>query len=373
MVLFTDKINNDYFSGDGGPFKNRQLDTQSIKRKITMGGAGDLCITLVVNPYSDIVGISTILNDHGFMVKEFDAPEEGVDEILLYRNADIVIVDLMLPSLSSDLCKRIRERYSMSELPIIVLTEIIDIDETIKVINSGANDILLKPFAPELLLAKVNTFMKLKLLEEKTLDAETDKLQAQINPHFLHNAMNAIASYIYKDADIAYEAVTDLSDYLRDSYNFSSERNDIPLSKSIQMVEKYLKVEALRYGDRLRYEINMENIDTVVLPLFMIQPLVENAIRHGISKKADGGHIKISGQNTGEDYLISVEDDGIGISEEILNCILTGEKSYLMGIGLRNVKQRLKKIYNNELIIESEYGKGTKISFIISSGKAQFP
>jgi sensor histidine kinase YesM len=194
---------------------------------------------------------------------------------------------------------------------------------------------------------------------------EVAMLQAQISPHFLHNAMNALAELSYEGGDAAYDAITSFSEYLRYSYDLLPQSKMISLHKELELVEAYLNVEKLRFGDKLQYDISVENSKTIYLPPFMIQPLVENAVRHGVSKKKGGGVIKISGKQEDKLYKIMIEDSGVGISKDVIENIAIGEKTNAMGHGLCNVNKRLMNKYNTRLNITINEHKGTTVSFFL--------
>lgn len=202
---------------------------------------------------------------------------------------------------------------------------------------------------------------------EQSKISEVAMLQAQISPHFLHNAMNALAELSYDGGDRAYDAITSFSEYLRYSYDLLPQSKLISLSNEIDLVKAYLEVEKLRFGDKLKYDIRVENSKSIVMPPFLIQPLVENAVRHGVSKKEGGGVIKISGKQMDKLYKIMIEDSGVGISKEVIEKVAIGEKTNAMGHGLSNVNKRLMNRYNTRLNITINEDEGTTIFFYIKN------
>lgn len=203
---------------------------------------------------------------------------------------------------------------------------------------------------------------------EQSKISEVAMLQAQISPHFLHNAMNALAELSYDGGDRAYDAITSFSEYLRYSYDLLPQSKVISLSNEIDLVNAYLEIEKLRFGDKLKYEICIENSKGIVMPPFLIQPLVENAVRHGISKKEGGGIVKISGKQMDKRYKIMIEDSGVGISKEVIEKVAIGEKINAMGHGLSNVNKRLMNRYDTRLNITINEYEGTTIFFYIKTG-----
>ncbi|MEN6325660.1 MAG: ATP-binding protein [Syntrophomonas sp.] len=344
---------------------DRQI-TGSTPRELVMKGSGKECIVVIDDQYSNLAGVAGILHAEGYTVKGFTDPVEGLTEILLNRKTDMAIVDLMMPRVSGyEICQRIREQFSLYELPVLILTAKSPGDSTVYALGAGANDVLYKPFDREELLARVGTLIHLKTSTEQAIYNEVAMLQAQINPHFLHNAMNALAACCYEDAKKACNAITALSDYLRYSFDLAPETKEIPLVQEIALIKNYLAVEKLRFGDRLCFDMQFQEPENLNIPPFVIQPLVENAVRHGISKKENGGLVGIYGERRGEDYYIAVEDNGPGITNEAMSLAMSGQRTAAAGIGLSNVGQRLKKRYGTDLKIESELGRGTRVSFSI--------
>ena len=193
--------------------------------------------------------------------------------------------------------------------------------------------------------------------EEKRLrdKAELNALQAQINPHFLFNAINTIVSLIRTNPDEARELMIHLGDYYRNNMQFNKDM--ISVRDELRHIEAYLKIEKARFGEKLQinYEIS-DDIDRKIPPL-LIQPLVENAVKHGVFPKESCGTVTIRVKNDLEYLHIEVEDDGVGMSESVKG----------NNIGLSNVERRLKAIYGDlyEFEIDSEKDKGTKVRISI--------
>lgn len=195
-------------------------------------------------------------------------------------------------------------------------------------------------------------------------DAEVKALQAQINPHFLFNALNTIGYYCRKQPETAKRLIVHLGNYYRN--NLAANNAFVTLSKEIQCVDDYVKIEMARFAGRLAVNYQIEPDCEVAVPPLILQPLVENAIKHGINPKPDGGSIWITGKRQGEAVVLTVEDDGIGISPELVNKLLQYDPNRT-SIGLSNVHSRLISIYgpDNGLRIESKENSGTRISFAI--------
>lgn len=201
-------------------------------------------------------------------------------------------------------------------------------------------------------------------------DAKIRHLQAQINPHFLFNSLNTIASFCRTNPDKARELILELSVYMR--RNLDSSKGFIPLEEELNQITSYLAIEQARFGDKIKALLDIEKgCSHYPIPSLIIQPIVENAVKHGIKPKEGSGTVKIKIYKDSSHLQIVVQDDGIGMSKEKLALLLDRMNSDLeyhsTGVGLRNSHCRLKQIYGTEygLKIQSEAGKGTTVSFSI--------
>lgn len=202
---------------------------------------------------------------------------------------------------------------------------------------------------------------KIEYQKKMLRESELKRLQAQIHPHFLFNALNTIISLIRTDPEVARQLLHKLSFFLRSS--FRHQEAFIHLSEEVRTLEAYLAIEAARFQSRLQVKIDVEEGLECKIPPLILQPLVENAVKHGLLPKKEGGTVVLSVYRMEGHVVFTVLDDGVGIPEEGFGDLL--KKKTSGGIGLRNVNERLKSIYGEQLIITSELGKGTAISFQI--------
>ena len=188
--------------------------------------------------------------------------------------------------------------------------------------------------------------------------SELKALQSQINPHFLFNVLNTMTSLIRTNPEKAREVTIDLSNYLR--YNLDNNVKSVELIKELNQVDTYIKIEKVRFGDKLNilYDVD-ESLYNFQIPSLIIQPLVENSIKHGILKKRDNGCVKIIIKKIDKDIEITIEDDGVGIEQSIIDNL---DKQIKENIGLKNVHQRLKLLYGEGLNIK-KLEQGTRIKF----------
>ncbi|MCM3173803.1 ATP-binding protein [Paenibacillus sp. MER 99-2] len=279
---------------------------------------------------------------------------------------DLVVTDWMMPGMSGiELCRRLRERSSLSELPILMLTAR-GLPEDIKLgFQAGANDFLSKPVDAGELRARVRTLIEMKASVQGAIRTEMAFLQAQIKPHFLYNALNVIIATCAVNPDKATDLLVELSQYLRGSFDFQNRDQLVPLHKELELVESYVHLEKARFEERLVVLYDVEPGIRLYIPPLSIQPLVENAIRHGVMERASGGTVSLKIANTGDHILVQVEDNGVGISPERLAQVQSGRTEGPGGVGLKNINRRLTSLYGTGLEIESHLGKGSIIRFYV--------
>lgn len=183
---------------------------------------------------------------------------------------------------------------------------------------------------------------------------------SQIQPHFLYNSLTAIKQLCVIDPDRAEQAVGDFAGFLRENLDSLSSSSLISFQKELNHIRNYLALEQLRFGNRLKvhYDIQVSNFD---LPSLSIQPMVENAVRYGVTKKSEGGTITISTKETEGGILITIADDGAGFD------MYHKKEDGRSHIGIDNVKNRLKAQCNGVLTIESQLGKGTVVTILIQN------
>ncbi|GFE62386.1 sensor histidine kinase [Geobacter sp. AOG2] len=204
-------------------------------------------------------------------------------------------------------------------------------------------------------------------------EAEIKALQAQINPHFLFNAISTIISYTRTDPQTASCLLVKLAEFFRKNINPTA--NKVPLSVELEHCEAYIAIEKARFEERLSivYDIDEEALSCNV-PSLILQPLVENGVRHGILPKEGGGVIRIGARKTDNGIIISVKDNGVGISRERIQSLLSEaalpHAGAGLGLALKNVNSRLATLYGSDkgLKIESEPGEGTTVHFCVPVG-----
>lgn len=195
----------------------------------------------------------------------------------------------------------------------------------------------------------------------RSAEAEVRALRAQISPHFIYNSLNAIASFVRTDPDRARSLLLEFADFTR--YSFRRHGEFTTLAEELRSIERYLLLEQARFGDRLQVRLSVApEVLGVAVPFLCVQPLVENAVRHGLEGASGAITITITAHDRGSQAVIEVEDDGAGEDPERVRRALAGDAS-LDSVGLGNVDARLRAAYGDGhgLVVETAPGAGTRV------------
>ena len=262
-----------------------------------------------------------------------------------------IVVEFLRTSLAHAFARRewLYSPYSKADDPgflavvMVYLSTLICISVTLKVWNNTRNE------------------WKLEEQQRLLIEARLRNLAAQINPHFLFNTLNTIASLIRVDPPTARELVVKLSTILRRLLR--QQDAFATLREEVNFIDDYLEIEQVRFGEKLhvRREFDPETHDSMV-PSMLLQPLVENSIKHGLSPKIEGGTIWLRSARSGGRLQIEIEDDGVGVANEVLPTV------FQSGIGLSNVHERLSVLFGADfqMTLENRQGGGVRI-------RVQFP
>lgn len=310
--------------------------------------------------------IQSILSSNSYDIMTVTNGEKAL-ATLHTKEWDLVISDVMMPQVSGyELTKAIRQHFSMTELPVLLLTarnQPIDIENGFL---AGANDYVTKPVDTLELRSRVRALTSVKQSMRERLQMEAAWLQAQIQPHFLFNALNTVIALSGIDVKRMHQVLEAFSRLLRGKFQFSNINEFVPIEQELDLIRNYLLIEQERFGDRLRVIWELDDLVNVKIPSLTIQPLVENAIRHGLMQRVTGGQLTIR-ISTHDTYVeIAVEDDGIGMEEAVVKELLENSPSGHSGIGLLNTDLRLKRLFGKGLHITSAPNQGTTVSFIVN-------
>lgn len=199
----------------------------------------------------------------------------------------------------------------------------------------------------------------LRKKDKEMYDMRIQIMLSQIGPHFIYNTLSTIRHLCKKDQELAVKTIDEFSVYLRGNLDALSIQENIPFENELNHVRNYLAIEKTRFGDRLNIVYNIEDTDFMI-PVLTIQPLAENAVKHGIMKKIEGGTLKISSYRTDDGHIVEIEDNGAGFEQnkEI-------KDDNMIHVGIQNVKSRLEMMCNGKIDVKSSIGSGTKITIFI--------
>lgn len=293
------------------------------------------------------------------------SPMEALSYLDVYR-WDLIISDVMMPRMSGfEFIEKIRERFTMAELPIVLLTARGQTEDIQTGFYYGANDYLVKPVDRVELVARVKALTDLRMSLKEHIAMEAAWLQAQIQPHFLFNTLNTIAALSDEDPQKMMTLLDQFGIYLNASFMTQNLSELIPLERELELVKAYVYIEQERFGERLQVEWLVDTYKDVFVPPLSIQTLVENAINHGILRLPEGGTVKITIVEHETGVEVSIADDGIGMEQEKVRQLLQTYTSPKSGIGLLNTDKRLKQLFGHGLTIASALHEGTTVTFTI--------
>lgn len=242
-----------------------------------------------------------------------------------------------------------------------------------------AHDVLLGSYIIESPLGEINAyvffvyvcmmavvlFLKMSYLEKEFLEKQLNFLHAQIKPHFLYNTISTIRAYSKQDTEKTGEMLDYLSTYLRGKLR-KGEDMMISLKEEISLIKAYLAIEKVRFEERLNVEYDIDDDIDIIIPCLIVQPMVENAVKHGISRKSEGGKIDVEVKRDKNNVLIVIKDNGAGMDKKTMADIMDGSNP---GIGISNTNERLKRYYNTEISVNSVEGVGTTFMLTIPLGR----
>lgn len=251
---------------------------------------------------------------------------------------DLILLDINMPDLNGyQVCQELKTNPISKHIPVIFISannETLDIVEAFSV---GGVDYITKPFRVEEVLARIDSQLK---ISELTYQLQMQMLRYQLNPHFLFNALNSVRSLIYVDQNSAEKMITQLSDYLH--YLLSSkEQLENSLAEELSAAENYLAVEKIRFEEKLQVIFNTNHLDkSILVPSFVLQPLLENAIKYGMRTSTKPLMVEITGIITNSELTLSVVNSGKWVEDG--KSITQGVS---LGVGLNNIRRRLSQLY----------------------------
>lgn len=282
----------------------------------------------------EVVSFILLLIGLGYNIKEYNAPQKIM--FIIYMLSFITcVLDIIFSGVGGF------EETGFSQISFVFIF-IIAIITIITLVPKNVNNAIKN---------KELEFEK-NILNNKLQESRILLMISQIQPHFLYNILNTIYHLCDKDVELAKKAVDDFSTYLRNNINSLSTTELIPFNKELENIKTYINLEKIRFGEELEVIYNIQTND-FYLPILSIQPLVENAIKHGVSKKRGGGTVTILSYEDELNYIIEISDTGVGYNTDQ---VINDDKTH---IGIQNVKDRLESRVGGRLKIESEIGVGT--------------
>ncbi|MDI2587691.1 ATP-binding protein [Psychrobacillus sp. NEAU-3TGS] len=303
--------------------------------------------------------IDTLISEDYFIVA-VDSGKAVLEQVKKHPDIDLVILDIMMPEVSGyEVCHQLRKSYLPSELPILMLTAAVRPEDMIAAFHSGANDFLHKPLDTAELKTRIRNLLLMKESSQNAVKMEVAFLQAQIKPHFIFNVLNSILSLSYIDLDRARTMITDFANFMRGSFSFENTHSLVPLEKELSLIQSYVNIQRTRFPERLVWEVQMEDPLHCFIPPLILQPIVENAIVHGLKMTEGQGIVKLTVIRENDFLVFQITDNGTGISTHKLQQIWNVQQDTGQSVGLQNIKKRLKYYENASIQITSKEHKGT--------------
>ncbi|WP_419961186.1 ATP-binding protein [Psychrobacillus sp. BM2] len=301
--------------------------------------------------------IDTLMMEEYFIVA-VDSGKAVLEQIKKHPDVDLVLLDIMMPEVSGyEVCQQLRKSYLLSELPILMLTAAVRPEDMIAAFQSGANDFLHKPLDTSELKTRIRNLLLMKESSENAVKMEVAFLQAQIKPHFIFNVLNSILSLSYIDLDKSRVMITDFANFMRGSFSFENTHSLVPLKKELSLIQSYVNIQRTRFPEQLEWKVEMEDPLHCFIPPLLLQPIVENAIVHGLKMKEGQGMVNLTVKSENNMIIFRITDNGTGMSEQQLQQIWNIDNGH--GVGLLNIEKRLKYYENTSIEITSEENKGT--------------
>jgi signal transduction histidine kinase len=304
-----------------------------------------------------------LLAMEGYRVAAARSRDEAMRRIEGPGRPDLVLLDVMADGGSGyETAQAVRRLYSSIELPILFIAARNTPADVEAGLEAGGDDYITKPIDAGEVRARIRTLLAMKKWAREAAANEMAFLQSQIKPHFLYNALGTIMSLCYTDGRKAGKMIGVLSSYLRMLFQFDNREQTITLRKELELIGAYTAIEKERFGDRLEFQMRADPalLECPIAPL-TLQPLVENAIRHGVLKKPTGGRVALTIERDADHMKVTVEDDGVGMSPEKKEEVL-GRTSTSKGVGLASIRKRVSRATEKPFLLESFEGRGTTVT-----------
>lgn len=336
-----------------------------LQTPLALDSPGRPRILLVDDDHLNLNMLMDMLAAENYGIVAVDSGAQALELLERDRSFALVLLDIMMPEMSGyEVCGAIRQSFSLVELPVLMLTAAILPEDIVAAFQSGANDFLHKPLDASELKTRVRNLIMMKAAAAKATEMEVSFLQAQIKPHFIYNTLNSVISLSYSDPERSRKLLMNFSAFLRGSFVFKTVSNRVPLHQELSLVQAYVEIEMARYPGLFRFELETDESAGSMIPPLIIQPLVENAIRHGAIRTLTrcAIEVRVTGDSSG--LTIAISDTGSGIEPDKLAELRSQSQGagVGVGVGLPNIMKRVRQIAGASLDIRSEVGAGTHVT-----------
>ncbi len=297
---------------------------------------------------------------HITMANDADYYYEHLQE--LEQFSLLIVGNLYRLTYFRDFYNQVRRRYAMTALPILMLLPDLYSENSFYIRNT-INDYIIPPYSQASISKKIHSLLMVKKTADIALETQLKFWQSQINPHFIFNSINSIMHMCIREPMTAYELLGDFSEYLRGHLLSQPLERLSTIRKEVDLIQAYLQIEKARFGDKIDYEIDIDCDENFpILPL-LIEPLIENSIKHSPMHES-GVRINVHIYQQNEQLLVRVEDDGNGMPPETVQAVLSNTYES-NSIGLSNLCSRLQHYYHTMPTIKSVPSEGTVVEFTI--------
>lgn len=336
-----------------------------IKFPLHLEGKREEVILILGQDNNNLLRMTRLLQKNDYNVYAYN-DEEGIFSLVSNKRVDLIVIDVYIPKeFILFLTDEVRKLFQITELPIILLSRTDRLDDVEMLYKKGINAIIRKSIMQEEFISYIESLLTMKEAVKSSIKQELMYYYGQITPHFLYNTLNSIIGLSYEDARKSREALEHLSIYFRAKLEFQKQQSIVSIEEEMELIEAYLAIEQLRF-EKLKVKFHIDESIDIKIPSLTLQPLVENAIHHGLQNKEDNPELYISIQQVGEYVQIIIEDNGVGMSKEQRQQLVNGQSKRL---GFLNPVKKIKLLQNSKFELHSREGKGTRILIMICNNK----
>lgn len=342
---------------------NRQkyFELSKYEFPLHLHGEKDKTILVIDENKEELLFLAKMLEKNGYNVFAYNS-QQDVMKVISENQIDLIVMDIYMPKdFIFNFVGTVRKFYQKIELPIILLSKTDRLDDVKMLFEKGINVIKRWPIIEEEFVSHIESLMSMKVAVDNSVKQELRAYHTQITPHFLYNTLNTIIGLSYVDVEKMREALEHLSVFFRAKLDYYKQQSMVSIEEELELVEAYVLIEKLRFN-HLNVEYNIDSTIDIEIPSLTLQPLVENAIQHGLINKEQDAKLYIGVQRVDDSVEIVIEDNGIGMSKEQQRAILQGQNQRL---GFLNPFNKIRLFQNSRFELHSELDKGTRITIYL--------